>query len=155
MHTLETTLIMQKSIAEEKNIVLTNAIDEGLRVVADTDMLELVIRNLVNNAIKFTPFDGEIKVSTSIQGQECWISVADNGVGIAKTDYLNIFSLSSQSTYGTNQEKGVGLGLVLCKEFVQIQQGRIWVESELGSGTVFYVSLPLVSHKDVIEMDLN
>jgi two-component system sensor histidine kinase/response regulator len=155
LHTLETTLIMQKSIAEEKNIVLTNAIDEGLRVVADTDMLELVIRNLVNNAIKFTPFDGEIKVSTSIQGQECWISVADNGVGIAKTDYLNIFSLSSQSTYGTNQEKGVGLGLVLCKEFVQIQQGRIWVESELGSGTVFYVSLPLVSHKDVIEMDLN
>lgn len=146
-NTLEDTLLMQKSIAWEKNITLHNAIYQELQVFADTDMLELVIRNLVNNAIKFTPIDGEISVSTLIKGQECWIKVEDNGVGIAKTDYLNIFSLHSHSTYGTNNEKGVGLGLVLCKEFVNMQKGKIWVESEPGSGTVFYVSLPLISHQ--------
>lgn len=141
--TLEETLQMQKSIAEEKNITLYNEIGADLRVVADTDMLELVIRNLVNNAIKFTPFNGEISVSTQVHGKECWILIKDNGVGIAKSDYQNIFSLNSQSTFGTNREKGVGLGLVLCKEFVNMQKGKIWVESELGSGTVFYVSFNL------------
>ena len=141
--TLESTLLMQASLAEEKNITLNNLIDAEISVIADADMLELVIRNLVNNAIKFTAFDGEITISTEIQDKECRIKVQDNGVGIAKADYQNVFSLNSESTYGTNNEKGVGLGLVLCKEFVNMQKGKIWVESRLNEGTCFYVSLDL------------
>lgn len=141
--TLESTILLQASLAEEKGILINNLIREGIQVIADHDMLELVIRNLINNAIKFTPFGGEINISSEDHGNECWISVRDNGVGITKTNEQNIFSLQSESTYGTNNEKGVGLGLVLCKEFILLQNGRIWVESEPEVGTTFFISLML------------
>lgn len=141
--TLESTILMQASLAEEKNITISNEIPEGIQVIADHDMLELVIRNLINNAIKFTSYDGEINISSEARGTECWISVKDNGVGIAKTSEQNIFSLQSASTYGTNNEKGVGLGLVLCKEFILLQNGKIWLESEQEVGTTFFISLKL------------
>jgi two-component system sensor histidine kinase/response regulator len=140
---LESTILLQASLAEEKGILINNLIREDIQVTADHDMLELVIRNLINNAIKFTPFGGEINISSEDHGAECWIRVQDNGVGITKTNEQNIFSLQSQSTYGTNNEKGVGLGLVLCKEFILLQQGKIWVESEPGLGTTFFISLKL------------
>jgi two-component system sensor histidine kinase/response regulator len=140
---LESTILLQASLAEEKGILINNLIREDIQVTADHDMLELVIRNLINNAIKFTPFGGEINISSEDHAGECWISVQDNGVGITKTNEQNIFSLQSQSTYGTNNEKGVGLGLVLCKEFILLQQGKIWVESEPGIGTTFFISLML------------
>ena len=141
--TLEHTLLMQASLAEEKEITITNLITKDIRVVADHDMLELVIRNLVNNAIKFTPCGGDINISSENHGAECWIRVKDNGVGITKTNKQNIFSLQAESTYGTNNEKGVGLGLVLCREFILLQHGRIWVESIEDEGTSFFISLNL------------
>jgi len=141
--TLESTILLQASLAGEKSIVVNNMIPKGVKVMADHDMLELVIRNLVNNAIKFTPFGGEIRISSEVHAKECRISVQDNGVGIAKTNEQSIFSLQSESTYGTNNEKGVGLGLVLCKEFILLQRGKIWVDSIPGVGTTFYISLKL------------
>lgn len=141
--TLEATLLLQASIAEEKAIILHNNLREGIELIADRDMLELVVRNLVNNAIKFTPSGGEIIVSYELRGDECWIMVKDNGIGIAKAAYKDIFSLHAPSTYGTNNEKGVGLGLVLCKEFISAQKGNIWVESTIDVGTTFFISLGL------------
>jgi two-component system sensor histidine kinase/response regulator len=138
--TLESTILMQASLAEEKEIMINSSI-KCTYVIADHDMLELVIRNLVNNAIKFTPIGGEINISCEDHGTECWIKVQDNGVGIAEKNERNIFSLQSESTYGTNNEKGVGLGLVLCKEFILLQQGKIWVESTVDEGTTFFISL--------------
>jgi len=152
---LEPTLQLQTSLAEEKGIMLHNHIPKNMLVVADNDMLELVIRNLVNNAIKFTPFGGEINVSAEVHAHECWIIVKDSGIGIAKSNYQHIFTLNSKSTYGTNNEKGVGLGLVLCKEFINLQQGKIWVNSTLGVGTTFFISLELASHADLFPVNLN
>ena len=140
---LEPTLLMQAGLAEEKGIALNNLVEKDIKVIADIDMLELVIRNLVNNAIKFTAVDGEINISAENRGNECWIKVQDSGVGITKKNEQHIFSLQSESTYGTNNEKGVGLGLVLCKEFILLQQGKIWVESTVGVGTSFFISLKL------------
>jgi two-component system sensor histidine kinase/response regulator len=153
--TLEPTLLLQASLAEAKGIVLNNHLHQHTRVIADSNMLELVIRNLVNNAIKFTPFGGEINVSSEVHGYECWIKVQDNGVGITKTNELNIFSMQSESTYGTNNEKGVGLGLVLCKEFVALQHGRIWLNSTVDVGTTFFVSMELAAHADLFPLSLN
>lgn len=152
---LETTLLLQTSLAEEKGLILNNRIQQNVQVIADRDMMELIIRNLINNAIKFTPAGGKINVSSEIHGLECWIKIEDTGVGIARQDYDNIFSLHSESTYGTNQEKGVGLGLVLCKEFIAMQQGRIWVESTLNVGTTFFVSINLSAKADLFPLHLN
>lgn len=154
-HALEPTLLLQSSLAEEKGILLHNRVDKHIQVIADSDMLELVIRNLVSNAIKFTPPGGEISISSEIHGYECWIKVEDNGIGIAKANFNKIFSLQSESTYGTNREKGVGLGLVLCKEYIVAQKGRIWVESAANAGTTFFISLELAAHADLFPLHLN
>lgn len=140
---LEPTISMQSILAAEKSIVINNQISTAIKVTADHDMLELIIRNLISNAIKFTPVGGQITLSTTRVGDECWITVKDNGVGMTKATAINIFTMQSSSTYGTNNEKGVGLGLVLCKEFIGLQQGSIWVESDLGLGSTFFISLKL------------
>ncbi|MDO7744791.1 MAG: HAMP domain-containing histidine kinase, partial [Pedobacter sp.] len=141
--TLDPTLLLQASIAEEKAILLHNRLGSNITLFADHDMLELVVRNLVNNAIKFTPSGGEITISAEIHGEDCWILIRDTGVGIKKSKHKDIFTLQSSSTFGTNNEKGVGLGLVLCKEFITVQQGKIWMESTVGIGTTFFISLRL------------
>lgn len=152
---LEPTILLQSSLAEEKDITLMNLLAKDIHIIADSDMLELVIRNLVNNAIKFTAVGGKITVSSEIHGYECWIKVQDTGVGIAREDYERLFSLQSESTYGTNNEKGVGLGLVLCKEFVVMQGGKIWVESTLNVGTTFFVSFNLAIQAELFPLHLN
>lgn len=152
---LESTILLQESLAKEKNIRLNNKLEKNVHIIADSDMLELVIRNLLNNAIKFTPFDGVITISSEIHGHECWIKVEDTGVGIPEEDYDGLFSLRSESTYGTNNEKGVGLGLVLCKEFISLQHGNIWVESTVNVGTTFFVSFELAVYAELFPLHLN
>src|SRR6202000_2479208 len=107
------------------------------------DMLQLVIRNLVNNAIKFTPKDGAIDIVAQVQVDNCKITVSDNGNGISDDQKVTIFSMSSRSTFGTNNEKGVGLGLPLCKEFMELQNGRIDFESTTEKGSTFFIFIPL------------
>jgi two-component system sensor histidine kinase/response regulator len=130
--------------ASKKNIQIHIAMEPKLKVVADPDMLELVIRNLMNNAVKFTKTGGEISVSAVVADGHCIIAVKDNGIGIAKAKQAKIFSLQIVSSYGTNNEKGTGLGLMLCKDYTERQGGKIWFESEPQQGSTFYVSLPVV-----------
>jgi two-component system sensor histidine kinase/response regulator len=130
-------------IALKKEIQLTTIINENITVKADMDMLQLIIRNLLNNAIKFTPQGGKIELKAVKQNNECIISVGDNGIGIPLDKQADIFSLKANSTYGTENEKGTGLGLVLCKDYTLLQHGKIWFTSTEGVGTTFFVSLPL------------
>jgi signal transduction histidine kinase len=104
----------------------------------------MIIRNLISNAIKFTNLNGEINVYASSKGKFIEIAVSDNGGGMNEETKNKLFELeTNKSTNGTAKEKGSGLGLILCKEFVEKQNGNIWVESELGKGSVFKFSLPL------------
>ncbi len=131
-----------QNIALKKDILLTTYINESIAVKADMDMLKLIIRNLLNNAIKFTPTGGKIELTATKQGRDCVIAVKDNGIGIPADKQGDIFSLKANTTYGTENEKGTGLGLVLCKDYTLLQNGKIWFTSTEGAGTTFFVSLP-------------
>jgi signal transduction histidine kinase len=107
-------------------------------------MIKLVIRNLLSNAIKFTKEAGTIKVESSLDNGAVQISIIDNGVGISPEQQKQLFDNSTHfSTQGTNREKGTGLGLLICKEFIEKNKGRIWVESELKKGSKFSFTLPV------------
>ena len=139
---LASTVNTQHAIASKKDISFNNKIDKQATATCDEDMLQLVVRNLLNNAIKFTPPMGEISIETSREGNQTWIIITDNGRGIPAEQQKEIFSLKIRSTYGTQNEKGIGLGLVLCKEYIEMQRGNIWFDSEPGKGTSFCISLP-------------
>jgi len=143
--TVSTTLDMMMTVATKKGIRLTNAIDPAVHVKADADMLQLVVRNLVHNAIKFTPSDGEISIATYATATECLITIKDNGLGIPDEKQADIFSLKIRSAYGTGKEKGIGLGLFLCRQLVELQYGRIWFTSKTGQGSEFMLALPSAS----------
>lgn len=125
-------------MANRKMIAVINCIPENLIVVADEDMLKTILRNLISNALKFTSANGKVEIKAVIQPNEIEIAVKDSGTGIEKADILKIFKIGSNySKRGTENEKGTGLGLALCKEFVEKHGGRIWVESEEGKGSLF------------------
>jgi two-component system, sensor histidine kinase and response regulator len=133
----------KKSVAARKGIKLTYSINNNIEVIGDRDMLHIVLRNLVNNAIKFTDAGGEVSIKASVTGEKVEISVQDTGIGISPDKQDEIFTMKTTSTYGTSQEKGIGLGLMMCKEFMQYQHGEIWFDSKPGTGSTFYISLPL------------
>lgn len=127
----------------KKNIKLTDATPDEFIINCDVNMITTVVRNLVSNAIKFTPEGGEIKIFTEENDQEVIVSVQDSGIGIAKEDIAKLFRIDvHHTTIGTSDEKGTGLGLILCKEFIDKHNGRIWVESEPGRGATFKFALP-------------
>jgi two-component system sensor histidine kinase/response regulator len=130
--------------AEKKDIAFSYHIGPEITVVADIDMLQLVVRNLISNAIKFTPHGGIINIDAQLVQHECKITVSDNGKGIDEHKQEKIFSINTEPAYGTNNEKGVGLGLLLCKEFIERQGGRIGFESVFGHGSSFYIFIPSV-----------
>lgn len=126
-----------------KNIVIHGVPNEPLVVWAHRHSVNTVIRNLISNAIKFTPPGGSINVQTSHDREHVTVSVSDTGVGMSPEVVGKLFRIDSKiSTKGTANEKGTGLGLILCRDFVEKNAGRIWVESEPGKGTTFYFSLP-------------
>lgn len=130
-------------IAKEKSIQITYPEEDNLFVFADTNMLKVILRNLISNAIKFTNNGGEIHIDTHQDDQETTIIVTDNGIGIEPQYMDKLFSASNLfSTKGTNNESGSGLGLVLCREFVKRHMGLIWVESKPGKGSSFHFALP-------------
>ncbi|RUT79547.1 ATP-binding protein [Ancylomarina longa] len=129
--------------AEGKDIRLIANVQEDLRVMADPNMINTVVRNLISNAIKFTPHGGEVIVRSHINKQMIEIWVQDNGIGIAPEVMGKLFRIDEQHVQkGTDNETGTGLGLILCKEFVERHHGKIWVDSELGKGSSFKFSLP-------------
>jgi two-component system sensor histidine kinase/response regulator len=139
---LKHTIQFQQHMAKEKGIELNYHPNMGLKATADPDMLQLIVRNLLNNAIKFSSPGDKIEISTKKKDQECLLSISDNGIGISENKKSKIFSLQSKGTYGTNNEMGVGLGLKMAKAYVEMLHGKIWFESTEGMGTTFFVSLP-------------
>jgi len=129
-------------VAEAKNIKLKNKISTNSSVFSDESALQTIIRNLINNAIKFTPTSGEVSISTEEKDDKIFIKINDTGTGIAADKLEKLFSLEKQSSKGTAGEKGSGLGLMLCKELVELNKGTIRAISELGKGSSFIFSLP-------------
>lgn len=137
-------LDISNSSAKIKNISLNYRQTKDIVVCADVDMLKIVLRNLVSNAIKFTHLNGEISISAVQSKNNIEITVSDNGVGMSAETQGDLFKIDMNiTTTGTAAEKGSGLGLILCKEFIEKQGGKIWVKSELGKGSAFIFSLPL------------
>lgn len=130
-------------LAEKKLVRIFNNIREPIVVYADNEMVKLVLRNLVSNAIKFTLAGDEINIDSMVEEDFVTISVKDNGIGISNENQDKLFKLMNFSTSGTSNETGMGLGLLLCKDFVEKQGGRIWFESEYGKGSTFYFTLPM------------
>jgi signal transduction histidine kinase len=114
-------------------------------VLADENHLKVILRNLIGNAIKFTNSKGSIILSTIIENNEMIISIQDNGRGMTNKEIENLFHASTHfSNIGTSGEKGTGIGLLLCKELVELNGGHLKVESILSKGSKFYFKLPLV-----------
>lgn len=138
------TLRVIKPMSDHKYIKIINEVPEECYVHTDTNLLSLVIRNLIMNAIKFTHHRGEIRIGSNVADDWVTITVNDNGVGIGKKDLERLFnSQSHYSKMGTANEAGTGIGLLLCKEFLELDGGRIWAESEKGKGSSFKFTLQL------------
>ncbi|MCG9880563.1 MAG: HAMP domain-containing histidine kinase, partial [Bacteroidia bacterium] len=134
---------MLKTMAVQKQIHLTNDTDTDACIMADENMVNLIIRNLLSNALKFTPEGGSVSILSQEEDLYHQIIVIDNGVGMNEEQQENLFTAHQNvSTQGTGNEKGTGLGLMLCKEFVEKNGGKIWVESEEGMGSSFYFTFP-------------
>jgi two-component system, sensor histidine kinase and response regulator len=127
--------------ATAKKIALVNEVPSGSLAMADADQVDFIVRNLVANAIKFTQNNGQVKVSATEANGWFTIAVKDNGCGIDEKILPTLFSMDNVSSFSSNSESGTGLGLIMCKEFVESNGGKIWVESKLGVGTVFYFTL--------------
>lgn len=138
-------LNLEKNAAKRKGVELVINSDDSFNILADKNMFQLIVRNLVNNAIKFTPRGGLIEINTLKKGKDCCISIKDNGLGINQEQQEKLFKLRASSTYGTNNERGIGLGLLLCKEFTDLQEGKIWFEPNADKGSNFFISFKLAN----------
>ena len=142
---VNTSIQLLNSQASKKNIELVTDINSAYMVNADKNMLDTILRNLVSNAIKFTNVGGMVKVIASEVDEMIQIGVTDTGIGLSEDDLSKLFRIDVQnSQIGTSKEKGTGLGLILCKEFVERHGGRIWVESEIGKGSQFNFTIPKI-----------
>ena len=135
---------MIQELAKNKGIEISTDIADGLEVFADQNMLQTVIRNLVSNAVKFTRKGGNVSISAKTTGDKnVEISVQDTGIGMSPEIVENLFRIDVKTNRkGTDGEPSAGLGLLLCKEFIEKHAGKIWVESEEGIGSTFYFTLP-------------
>ena len=137
-------LSLNKSLARSKNICMEDISTDDVEIYADRNMLKTVLRNLISNAIKFTHEGGYIRVYTTLKPDYAEITISDDGVGVSEENKKGLFNLTlNRPSVGTANELGSGLGLVLCKEFVEMNGGRIWAVSEEGRGSDFKFTLPL------------
>lgn len=133
----------QSDIWKTKGIRIEQLVDEEIFVYVDELMFEKVLVNLLSNAVKYTPERGWVHIKANLAGATCVVEVIDSGVGMDEQQLQGLFMLNKTiSSLGTNNEKGNGLGLVLCKEMIAENNGSIRVESQPGEGTHFIVSLP-------------
>jgi len=132
-----------KPISEQKSISIENKISLNSQVYADKEMMSAIIRNLISNALKFSNPNGKITISSENLNDFLTVKISDEGVGISQERISKLFNITeNESTPGTQNEKGTGLGLILCKEFVEKNNGKIWVESTIGKGSIFSFSVP-------------
>jgi PAS domain S-box-containing protein len=138
-----------KLIANAKDITMNYFSANEIIIFADKNMLNTVLRNLVSNSIKFTDKNGQIDISAETNQTDVIITVSDNGIGIEPDTLNRLFDISEKvTTEGTENEKGTGLGLLLCKEFVEKHSGKIWVESEVGKGSEFKFTIPIMDFQE-------
>ena len=138
----EVTGLLQEN-ARQKGITIDNRLEESLQLQADEHMLHSIFRNLLANAIKFSFHGGAIALSSQLTPTQVLISVHDTGRGMSKELQERLFRMDVKNSLpGTSGEKGTGLGLLLCQEFVQRHRGKIWVESQEGKGSTFTFSMP-------------
>jgi signal transduction histidine kinase len=141
-HIVEENMQLLSSV-QGKDIKLINEVPRNAIGFADSNTINLVIRNLMTNAIKFTNDGGEVIIGAREKGFDWLVSVTDNGVGMNNEVLKMLFDKTAPyTTRGTANEKGTGLGLILCKEFIEKNGGKIWVESKEGKGSTFYFTLP-------------
>lgn len=140
----DTVALIAGSISKkEQNLVLE--LTDNVNIYADQNMVRTVIRNLLSNAVKFTPRKGNIKIRTGLSGKMAFVEVIDSGIGISQENLPNLFSLSNEiTTLGTERERGTGLGLILCYEFITLNKGTIEAHSVHGQGSTFRINLPLL-----------
>lgn len=145
---IDESINLLSEIAHKKSIEIVNQVKGTSKAWTDVDQIDIVIRNLMSNALKFTPKDGKITIAAIEKNNHWEVSVRDTGVGIDKETQEKIFAKNANvTTYGTDNEKGTGLGLSLCKEMVENNKGTIWVESTLKKGTCFYFTVPKLEEK--------
>ncbi len=133
-----------QKIAQQKEITIANEIQSGLNVFIDYQMINTAIRNIISNAVKFTPAGGWIEITAKAFNDDVEIKVKDSGIGMDREQVDTLFLVGKvKSRRGTANEKGTGLGLVLCKEFIDLNNGKLMVESTPGKGTIFYIFLPV------------
>ncbi len=138
---------LYKEMSDSKKIILENKIPDNVIIYADKYMIETVVRNLVSNAIKFTRTNGQVSINADTYNEFAIVSVEDSGIGISKEDMEKLFRIDVQYKHdGTASEKGTGLGLILCKEFVEKNGGSISVESKLNAGSKFIFTVPLAQN---------
>ncbi|MFN2380139.1 MAG: ATP-binding protein, partial [Bacteroidales bacterium] len=143
---VEESLMVLNTSASLKEIKLINSVSGDIVACADQNMLKTILRNLVQNAIKFTESNGKIVINAVSNPDHIEISVTDNGVGITEENQKKLFGADLNfSMQGTENESGTGLGLMLCMEFVEKHGGKIWVESQVGKGSKFLFTLPVAT----------
>ncbi len=133
-------LAMPLEVAKSKEIQITTDIDASKFILVDKNMMETVVRNIVSNAIKFTGNEGEISITADYESSGITLKIADNGSGMSASTLGSLFANTSTATAKeVIQDQGMGLGLILCKDFVDRHKGKIWAESTKGVGTTFYI----------------
>jgi signal transduction histidine kinase len=136
-------LTLYRTPAENKSIAMKSDVQDNISIYADKEHMNLVLRNLIGNALKFTHTGGSISISAQNHENMVKICVADTGIGLSDEELDKIFSPHKHhTTYGTTNEKGTGLGLMLCKEFIEKNKGYIYLKSEKGIGTCVYMNVP-------------
>lgn len=129
--------------AIQKNIHIKSTISEEVKAIADENMVKTILRNLISNSLRFTQEGGNVTLGSTMKDEFVVVSVSDNGIGLKSADIKKLFKLDiNPNSIGESKEKGTGLGLILCKEFIDIIGGEIWVESEFGKGSTFKFSMP-------------
>jgi signal transduction histidine kinase len=141
-HLVNQILQSLKTSIVQKSLIVENSITPDTVVYADSEMMKIVLRNLISNSIKFTPTNGSIKIKSHFENGYVVIAVEDTGIGIKDKDMAKIFSFTSHTTLGTDDEKGTGMGLKICKDFIELNKGTIRMESKENEGSTFYVSIP-------------
>lgn len=141
--TIDENISLVSPQAQKKNVRIEYPEIQTVEVFADKEMIKTVLRNLLTNAIKFSYKNNDIHIKQYIKGKEVVIEVCDTGVGIPQAVKEQLFHLSRYTTLGTSNEKGNGIGLMLCKDFVEKNGGKIWVESEEGKGSRFFFTVPI------------
>jgi signal transduction histidine kinase len=146
---IDNNINLLRNLSEKKGIILTSTLENDLFIFADNNMVLSILRNLITNAIKFSRKDDRITIMVEEADNEVIVHISDTGVGIDENKIDKLFKIGENvKSAGTAEEPGTGLGLILCKEFIDKHNGKLWVESEKGKGSRFSFTLPKIIKKN-------